>query len=530
MTMLIALILAQIAGTPGQIQTPNAGRWVSTQGSYQCTGTGCTTRTIAAKLGDALSVCDKIGPVCPSGGDDTAAIQATIDQASANPYPQVYMPPGKYKITGLTINHPVTLTGAGNARGVNATAPDNAGQGYYLTELQNTSTANAAITIAPVSTERLTGVYLRDFSIKGNRDVVGASAGHGVALLGGAGQIERFICNGVTVWRAYGDGWNINGTVFLSDWFNCQAEDGRLSGFNIAGGNPSQIQLFGGSYSYNLLYGFSQSIGSTSGVSASLSAVTLAGNATGLSVSVGAVKTSGWLNLEENTVSGVEVSTGGNEFHGLNITSPSANNFVGINCKNGSGKNWFDAVFGAFGTTPTHIKVDAGSVGPQFFRTGVDPSTLTITAQGVEVFLDSPWLKLDKNGAATLGGHTFPSADNTRDLGQAGQRFRFLYANVANLSQIATGLGNDGSGFKHKRVAVGCTTAAAVGAACTSAALAWGTAFADANYTIACTLTGPTGQPHISSVAQIAASFTVTIAADTAVAATGTVDCIAVHD
>lgn len=103
------------------------------------------------------------------------------------------------------------------------------------------------------------------------------------------------------------------------------------------------------------------------------------------------------------------------------------------------------------------------------------------------------------------------------------------FTTVSNLG-VKTGVGNDQGGFKHKRVAVGCTTGAAIGAACTSAALAWTTAFADANYTIACTLTGPAGQPHISSVAQIAASFTVTIVADTAVGATGTVDCIAVHD
>lgn len=103
---------------------------------------------------------------------------------------------------------------------------------------------------------------------------------------------------------------------------------------------------------------------------------------------------------------------------------------------------------------------------------------------------------------------------------------------------VNTGV-SQGSGFKHKRFAGalggGCPTAAAIGAACTSGALAWATAFADANYTVQCSLVNTmTGQPHVVSITKIAASVTVTIAADTAaaadVAAGGEVDCTAVHD
>src|ERR1700676_5338599 len=82
-----------------------------------------------------------------------------------------------------------------------------------------------------------------------------------------------------------------------------------------------------------------------------------------------------------------------------------------------------------------------------------------------------------------------------------------------------------------------CPTAAAIGAACTSVNLNWGSAFADNNYTPTCSLLGAmTGQPHIVSLAYQAAGvgITITIAADTAVATniapTGIVSCIAVHD
>lgn len=95
---------------------------------------------------------------------------------------------------------------------------------------------------------------------------------------------------------------------------------------------------------------------------------------------------------------------------------------------------------------------------------------------------------------------------------------------------IDKGLAPNGSGAKHKRAAVGCTTAASVGATCTSAAQSWTSAFADTDYTLSCTLDGPTGVPVVSSVTKAAGNFTITIAALTAAAATGTYNCTAVHD
>jgi len=87
-----------------------------------------------------------------------------------------------------------------------------------------------------------------------------------------------------------------------------------------------------------------------------------------------------------------------------------------------------------------------------------------------------------------------------------------------------------GAGMQHMRGAVGCTTAAEAGAVCSSGPLALPVASGDTNYTLTCSLESPTGIPIVSSVARSTGSFTITIAAMTAVAATGNFDCIYMHD
>lgn len=91
-----------------------------------------------------------------------------------------------------------------------------------------------------------------------------------------------------------------------------------------------------------------------------------------------------------------------------------------------------------------------------------------------------------------------------------------------------------GGGFKHQRFGAQCTTAASVGGLCaTPTTNTWTAAFADANYTVVCTLNGITsGVPVVEGyTAKIAASFTINFAALTAVAAQASgLDCIAAHD
>lgn len=110
---------------------------------------------------------------------------------------------------------------------------------------------------------------------------------------------------------------------------------------------------------------------------------------------------------------------------------------------------------------------------------------------------------------------------------------RLTLANGGGLTIAAPGLlvgiPNDGSGFKHQSVA-GCTTAAAVGATCSST-LTWTTTFADASYHAFCGCNGTTGVPVVASYSVAASAVSITTAALTAVAATCTnISCVAVHN
>lgn len=110
-------------------------------------------------------------------------------------------------------------------------------------------------------------------------------------------------------------------------------------------------------------------------------------------------------------------------------------------------------------------------------------------------------------------------------------------ASSTNGSVIVNHGMNGGTGFQHARIA-SCTTAAAAGATCDTTANFNGAAFDNVNYTAVCTISGGagavTGVPYVLYTSNKLFSpnvqFTVTIAALTASAASGTLDCIAVHD
>lgn len=84
-------------------------------------------------------------------------------------------------------------------------------------------------------------------------------------------------------------------------------------------------------------------------------------------------------------------------------------------------------------------------------------------------------------------------------------------------------------GMQTKRVA-SCTTAGAAASTCTTT-VTWPAAFADANYTATCTIDNPTAVPYVLNTSSKAgASIVVTIVNLTAVAASGTLNCGAIHD
>lgn len=121
------------------------------------------------------------------------------------------------------------------------------------------------------------------------------------------------------------------------------------------------------------------------------------------------------------------------------------------------------------------------------------------------------------------------------DVKNAASAFKVQRATVDYLTIDSNGLNlpkgiyKNSAGFQHIRAA-SCATAAAAGATCDST-IAWNTVFADANYTLACTLDNPTNVGYVlSTKTRLAASSVVTIAALTAAAASGTLNCVAVHD
>lgn len=99
----------------------------------------------------------------------------------------------------------------------------------------------------------------------------------------------------------------------------------------------------------------------------------------------------------------------------------------------------------------------------------------------------------------------------------------------------AGGTHSDSGLYQTKRAVAGCTTGAAAGNSCASdITVTWGTAFADANYSVTCTGSTPTNvpsAPFVVSASKLAASVHINYFAITAAAASyATIDCIAVHD
>ena len=94
---------------------------------------------------------------------------------------------------------------------------------------------------------------------------------------------------------------------------------------------------------------------------------------------------------------------------------------------------------------------------------------------------------------------------------------------------VGGGININGGGVKHTRIASG-TTAASLHATA-SATWTFTTAFADTSYTIACTVDNPTGVPLVANTdTKAAASINIVIMAGSSAAASGTLNCIAVHD
>jgi hypothetical protein len=112
---------------------------------------------------------------------------------------------------------------------------------------------------------------------------------------------------------------------------------------------------------------------------------------------------------------------------------------------------------------------------------------------------------ISTSGAVTAGGH--------------------LMAGGLSVNNSVT----NSTGIQHIHGAIGCTTAASIGATCTSPNLGWGVPFADTNFSLVCSLDNATGVPVITSEIKGTFVINIVIAALTPTAATANYDCIAMH-
>ena len=87
---------------------------VATKLSFTQAGTSATARTIDSKLKDSISVKD-FGAVGDGVTDDTTEIQAAIDAVNASGGGFLYVPPGTYIVSPLSMKTGVRLVGASSA-------------------------------------------------------------------------------------------------------------------------------------------------------------------------------------------------------------------------------------------------------------------------------------------------------------------------------------------------------------------------------------------------------------------------------
>lgn len=266
------------------------------------------------------------------------------------------------------------------------------------------------------------------------------------------------------------------------------------------------------------------------------------GTVTGISVeSTTLYAVYGTIRMESTVTTAVNYGAGTNANHLVNTGSPK------VVVDNGSQNSvitpdgfQFNTRFWTYQATPTIWQI----TGPTP-ASGI-PSQVSMTSGG-NVTIDS-----GANGGAgfimSAGGVITCSRNSNCTIGSAGSGWPSVFVgpqNSSNLTQVGTNATaarsakfSDSGGLifvgQTKRVS-GCTTAASAGGNCaTPITVTWNTAFADTNYTVACTGNTPTNDPaapYIVSASKTASAIQVNYFAITAAASSyATVECTAVHD
>ena len=154
--------------------------------------------------------------------------------------------------------------------------------------------------------------------------------------------------------------------------------------------------------------------------------------------------------------------------------------------------------------------------------------TLTNPNGGAQIFGDMGSLYLNNSGGAGASVWIKESGTNT------GTGWTAIPTTTASQTwaqpQTFAAVGN-GAGHQAFNTTTTCTTAASAGATCTTAAITLPAAEADTNYRAVCTGLSPSNVPNLETITKSAASFTITLAAITAAAASyGSFDCVVTHN
>ena len=272
--------------------------------SYTQGVTGAVIRSVQTKLRETVSVKD-FGAVGDGVTDDTAAIQAAITYASTNGY-TLFSPPGVYNHTGLTISKPLKWVGSSIRGPVYGVQTNFTGAVFQYTP----TTGNAlTITAASLLSNQGLAVEMESLVFEGNKNIVGASSGGGVNLVGDTAGETFFVSSStfknVHVRNAKDSAWTITGTCFLNSWYDCSGVYSGAYGLthNKGSGNPTNNNWFGGYLSDNTLAGLN-----CNGGKMTLTATNISQNAGG-----GVIQDGGYLILEncdyeQNTGTSVAVT------------------------------------------------------------------------------------------------------------------------------------------------------------------------------------------------------------------------------
>ena len=323
--------------------------------------------------------------------------------------------PGTYSLSdSFLIQKTIKIQGNSQTVGIN---PSFAGQSPTVEFVNLSQTANT-IVIQPSGSERLTGVILQGFSIKGNRDISGATSGNGIVMRSASGTIESCFIDNIYEDRAFGDGLRIDGTVFIIGISNSGFNENGGYGINQASGDAGQFTLTRVTVFGNSPAGLHTTAG---GDMFHVFGSTFANNDSIGIHNGGTFMSIYGANIENNNI-GLKIEGNGSEYRGLSIKT-TENNAIGIEVI--GSRNLFQAQFGNFGTSPTHIKNKAGSTNNEFYTSPV-PSSLTLINVGTESYMTSLFTRVQANGSPhfsndiyvtdVLGENNFVSIKDTTQI------------------------------------------------------------------------------------------------------------------